>query len=235
MRSPRRRVDLACVPTLKLAHRLKEDKRHRHRIAPRTVERETRRVTRSDKTFREASCHASDQKCNVNFCAELCSTDLDQPVHSCVASFRHLSGDAKGSKEGAVGSIRCIGRSIIGAVAAGLTAATLVALPVGTASGAPCDETSCVPHLRTDAVQGASCTAARLYPFGLDASGNTLICYATYRNPETATWIPVPQLVGVRDYGALCSGTDMAQSMDGLPLVCRGSIWDRYTPDLPVG
>lgn len=130
---------------------------------------------------------------------------------------------------------RCMGRSIIGAAAAGLMALTMVALPLGKASGSPCDGPSCVPHLRTDAVQGASCTAARLYPFGLDASGNTLICYATYRNPETATWTPVPQLVGVRDYGALCSGTGVAQSMDGIPLVCRGSIWDRYTPDLPVG
>jgi hypothetical protein len=152
-----------------------------------------------------------------------------------VANFRHLSDDAKGSAVGAVRWTRCMGRSIIGAAAAGLIALTMVALPLGTAAGSPCDGPSCVAHLRTDAVQGASCTASRLYPFGLDASGNTLICYATYRNPETATWTPVPQLVGVRDYGALCSGTGVAQSMDGIPLVCRGSTWDRYTPDLPIG
>ncbi|MBZ4521808.1 hypothetical protein GBP62_15005 [Mycobacterium avium subsp. hominissuis] len=121
-----------------------------------------------------------------------------------------------------------------GAAVAGLAAATIVALPPPTASGSPCDGVSCVPHLRTDAVEGASCQAARLYAFGLDARGNTLICYATYRNPTTASWSPVPQLVGVRDYGALCSDQGVAQSPDGLPLVCRDSIWDRYTPDLPV-
>lgn len=128
-----------------------------------------------------------------------------------------------------------MGRSIIGATGGGLTIVTMVVLPMETASGSPCDGTSCVPHLITNAVEGAPCEAARVYPFGLDASGNTLICYATYRNPTTTAWSRVPQLVGVRDYGAQCSGTGVAQSPDGLPLVCRGSTWDRYTPDLPVG
>lgn len=136
---------------------------------------------------------------------------------------------------GAATWIRCTCRTIFGAAVAGLTAATVILLPLGTASGSPCDEPNCVPHVRTDAVKGGSCAAARVYPFGLDAGGNTLICYATYRNPITASWTQLPQLVGVRDYGALCSGGGVAQSPDGLPLVCRASIWDRYTPDLPVG
>lgn len=130
--------------------------------------------------------------------------------------------------------VRRVDRWSIGAAVAALATATTVVVPLGTASGSPCDGPSCVPHLRTGAVQGAPCEAARLYPFGLDASGNTLICYATYRNPTTASWSPVPKLVGIRDYGALCSDHAVAQSPDGLPLVCRGSIWDRYTPDLPV-
>ena len=235
MQSPRRRAGLACVSRLALAHRHKEDKRHQHRIGPCTVHRGTQRVARSNTTVRKTPHHAGNQKCTVNFCAELCSTDLDQPVNSCGATFRHRSDEAKRSTVGTVGWTRCMGRSIIGAAVAGLTAVTVVALPLGTASGSPCDGPSCVPNLRTDAVEGASCTAARLYPFGLDARGNTLICYATYRNPTTASWSSVPQLVGVRDYGALCSGQGAAQSPDGLALVCRGSTWDRYTPDLPVG
>lgn len=133
-----------------------------------------------------------------------------------------------------MGSPQGMSRAIIGAAAAGLAAAAVVALPLGTASSSPCDGPSCVPHLRTGAAEGDSCDAARVYPFGLDASGNTLICYATYRNPTTASWSPVPHLVGVRDYGALCSEVGVAQSPDGLPLVCRGAIWDRYTPALPV-
>lgn len=148
-------------------------------------------------------------------------------------SFR--SAPCHGPNAGPGGWIRCLVRPIVAVAVAGLTAVTMVVLAQATAAGSPCDGVDCVPHLRKDAVAGASCAAARVYPFGLDGSGNTLICYATYRNPITATWSPVPQLVGVRDYGALCSGGGAAQSPDGLPLVCRGPTWDRYTPDLPVG
>ena len=81
---------------------------------------------------------------------------------------------------------------------------------------------------------GAECDAARLYAFGTGANGGTFICYATYRNPYTSTWTPLPPLVGVRDFGALCSPGGVAQSPDGLPLVCRDEVWDRYTPTLPV-
>lgn len=123
-------------------------------------------------------------------------------------------------------------RSMIGAVVAGL-AASAVLVPAA-ASAAPCDGPSCVEHLRTDAVEGAACQAARLYAFGLDASGSTFICYATYRDPNTAAWVRMPKLVGVRDFGALCEGGGVAQSLDGIPMVCRDGIWDRYTPALPV-
>jgi hypothetical protein len=117
---------------------------------------------------------------------------------------------------------------------AGLAAGAGLVLSSAGASAAPCDGSSCVEHLRTDAVGGAECQAARLYPFGLDASGNTYICYATYRNPTTSTWVPVPGIVGVRDFGALCDGGGVAQTLDGIPMVCRDGIWARYTPALPV-
>ncbi len=125
---------------------------------------------------------------------------------------------------------RASGAAAIG----GMTAvAILLALPA-TASAEPCDGTSCVEHLNTDAVQGAPCRPVRLYAFGLDASGNTLICYATYRNFSSATWVPLPPLIGVRDFGALCEPGRTAQSLDGLPLVCRDEVWQKYTPALPV-
>lgn len=123
---------------------------------------------------------------------------------------------------------------IVTAMMTGLMAGGALMLTDATASAAPCDGTACVEHLRTDAVGGAECRATRLYPFGLDANGSTFICYATYRNPTTATWVPLPGLVGVRDYGALCDGTGAAQSPDGIPMVCRDGIWDKYTPALPV-
>ncbi len=123
------------------------------------------------------------------------------------------------------------------AIAAAIAALIACGVPVvapATTSAAPCDGVACVEHLRTDAVGGAECQAARLYAFGLDASGDTFICYATYRDPTTTTWVPVPGIVGVRDFGALCEGGGVAQSLDGLPMVCRDGIWDRYTPALPV-
>lgn len=123
-------------------------------------------------------------------------------------------------------------RIVTGAAVAALTASAVVA-PTA-AFAAPCDGPSCVEHLRTDAVEGAECQAARLYPFGLDANGSTFICYATYRNPTTATWVRVPNIVGVRDFGALCEGGGVAQSLDGIPMVCRDGIWARYTPALPL-
>ncbi|MEW5810397.1 MAG: hypothetical protein AB1925_13175 [Actinomycetota bacterium] len=112
--------------------------------------------------------------------------------------------------------------------------AGLTVQPANTASAAPCDGAQCVMHLTQGVSQGATCPAFRLYVFGLDAQGNTFVCYATYRNPRTSTWVPVPPLVGVRDNGALCAGPGSAQSPDGLPMVCRDSIWQRYTPALPV-
>jgi hypothetical protein len=164
-----------------------------------------------------------DRKRNVYFGAEIRSTDPDRTVRSCGSLL-----------EAAARSTRCARRLITGAVIAGLMAVAVIAVPSGSASAAPCDGTSCVPHLRTGAHEGDSCVAARLYPFGLDAAGRTLICYATYRNPTTSSWTPVPPIVGVRDYGALCSERGIAQSPDGVALACRAGIWDRYTPALPV-
>lgn len=121
-----------------------------------------------------------------------------------------------------------------GAAAMGLVALMVCAPSPALASAAPCDGTDCVPHVRSGAVAGAECSAVRLYAFGLGAGGDTMICYATYRNPTTSVWLPVPPLVGERDRGALCDGNGVAQSPDGLPLVCRDSIWERYTPTLPL-
>lgn len=127
--------------------------------------------------------------------------------------------------------IKLLGRSC--AVAALLVPAALAA-GVGAAGAAPCDGSACVTHLTPGAVAGAECDAKRLYALGLDGGGNAFICYATYRNPSKAAWVALPPLVGVRDFGALCSGAGSAQSPDGLPLVCRDSTWERYTPALPV-
>lgn len=122
----------------------------------------------------------------------------------------------------------------IAALVTGFAASAALAMSSVPASAEPCDGQSCVTHLKTDAVAGAQCQAARLYAFGVDGAGRTFICYATYRSPVTSTWVPVPPLVGVRDYGALCDGKGVAQSLDGIPMVCRDGIWDHYTPALPV-
>jgi hypothetical protein len=76
----------------------------------------------------------------------------------------------------------------------------------------------------------------RVYPFGVDASGNTLICLASYRHPRTNTWTRVPQFDGVRFYGELCSDDQAAaQSPEGIPLRCTDSIWQQYIIGIPQG
>lgn len=127
-------------------------------------------------------------------------------------------------------------RSIIGAAVAGQTAAAAVVFPLPTASGAPCDAVSCADHVRSGAVEGAPCAAARIYPFGVDESGNVLICLASYRHPRTNTWTRVPRFDGVRFYGELCSDDQaVAQSPDGVPLRCTDSIWQQYIIGIPAG
>jgi|KBSSwiStaDraftv2_1062776.scaffolds.fasta_scaffold00081_12 hypothetical protein len=125
-------------------------------------------------------------------------------------------------------------RRVVGAALAVAAALGLLTSAPNTASAEPCDGADCVTHMRTGAVAGAPCAAQRLYALGLGASGGAFICYATYRNPVTAAWTPLPPLVGIRDFGALCSAPGSAQSSDGLPLVCRDGTWERYTPALPV-
>jgi hypothetical protein len=69
----------------------------------------------------------------------------------------------------------------------------------------------------------------------LDADGNTLICLSRPTNPSQGLWSEAPTLVGVGDSGAQCSGNQgVAQSPDGLPLLCMGSAWQPYTTDLPA-
>jgi hypothetical protein len=97
-----------------------------------------------------------------------------------------------------------MGRSVTGAGLPVLIIASALALQPGMASGTPCDGPSCVPNMRVGAVEGASCVPRRLAPFGLDASGNTLICMARYGVQTSASWSRVPQIVDVRDYGTLC-------------------------------
>lgn len=129
-----------------------------------------------------------------------------------------------------------LGCSTIGAAVAGLTAVTVVLVPPGIASGAPCDQVSCADHVRTGAVEGAECAAARRYPFGVDGSGSTLICLASYRHPRTNTWSRVPHFDGVRFYGELCSDDQaVAQSPEGVPLRCTDSIWQQYIIGIPAG
>lgn len=131
---------------------------------------------------------------------------------------------------------RCIGRSIIGMAIGGLAAAAVLVVAPGTAAGAPCDGLGCVPHLRTGAVEGASCAPTRQYPFGVDAAGNTYTCLATFLHPRENTWTPAPPLVGVRDFGALCTDEQgSAQSPLGIPMLCRDSTWQQFVVGIPEG
>lgn len=106
------------------------------------------------------------------------------------------------------------------ALASGFVAAPL--LTAGSASALPttCDGIPCVPGVVKNAVESQPCISATRYPFGVDASGNTLIC------AQVGRWVATSPLVGVRTVTAPCGGvTGTAQSPDGLPLSCNGTAW----------
>jgi hypothetical protein len=92
------------------------------------------------------------------------------------------------------------------------------------ASASPCDDPSCVPNVARNVVQGAACTPAARYVFGLDAEGNTLICLSW------GTWTPSAPLIGIRSTGASCCdggrlSEGAAQSPEGIPLTCTVRGW----------
>ncbi len=131
---------------------------------------------------------------------------------------------------------RHIGLWAVGAVVAGIVTVAEGVLAPGMASGAPCNGVGCADHVRTGAIEGASCDAMRIYPFGVDASGSAMICLASYLHPRTNTWKRVPKFAGVRFYGELCSDDQAAaQSPQGLPLRCTDSIWQQYIIGIPEG
>ncbi|BBY74902.1 hypothetical protein MPRF_18010 [Mycolicibacterium parafortuitum] len=105
------------------------------------------------------------------------------------------------------------------AIAGGLVAAPMVG--AGTASAIPnvCDGAGCVPYVSTDAQLGEFCKQNTRYNYGFDGSGNTLACNSK------STWISSPPLIGVRTLRSACDSTGVAQSPDGVPLVCKDGAW----------
>ena len=100
----------------------------------------------------------------------------------------------------------------------------LIAAPVMAAAGAsaspPCDDANCVPYVVRNVSEGGTCVLATRYVFGLDSSGNTLVC--TARN----TWAKSAPLIGVRNTSSPCDASrGVAQSPDGLPMTCMRQGW----------
>ncbi len=114
------------------------------------------------------------------------------------------------------------------AIAAAATA------PAPSASATPCDEPSCVPNVRSGAINGASCAPRRHFPFGLGRFGEAYLCLASVHDQADGHWRPMPPLIGVRDPGTYCGRSQgIAQSPEGLPLLCD-NVWIPYTDHLPV-
>lgn len=111
------------------------------------------------------------------------------------------------------------------ALAFGFAAAPLISAVPAAAQPLPtayCDGVACVPNVAPDAKMGDWCPMRTRYPFGVDRSGNTLICSSSNE------WVDAPDLVGVRTERAPCpeDGKGSAQSPDGVPMTCkRGNAW----------
>jgi hypothetical protein len=108
------------------------------------------------------------------------------------------------------------------AITCGVLATPLAGFGVGTAAATPstCDGAGCVPYVRADAQLGGHCTQNTRYNYGFDASGNTLACNSK------SQWKSSPPLVGVRTLRSPCGdASGVAQSPDGVPLVCDAGAW----------
>ena len=110
---------------------------------------------------------------------------------------------------------------VAAALAGGLLAAPLIGVGAGTASALPgtCDGSGCVPFVRAGVQAGGHCLQTTRYNYGFDSSGNTLACNSK------STWISSPPLVGVRTLRSVCDTSGVAQSPDGVPLVCEDGAW----------
>ena len=107
------------------------------------------------------------------------------------------------------------------AMASGL-ASGLIAAPAATAAppSTTCDGADCISYLNRSAKAGAPCLGGTRWVFGLDASGNTLVCGVDHE------WLSSPPLVGVRTNSSRCDGgSGVAQSPDGFPLSCVDGQW----------
>lgn len=108
------------------------------------------------------------------------------------------------------------------ALAGGIIAAPMIAVPGASAEPGYCDGAECVPYVTTNVSAGDHCTQATRYIFGLDAKGNTLLC-----GPKSK-WAPSPPLVGVRTLRLPCDPNvdkGVAQTPDGVPMTCTGGAW----------
>ena len=136
-----------------------------------------------------------------------------------------------------MGWTRYVGRSIVGVATGGLVAAAVVVLPPGTAFGAPCDGLSCDLHLKEGAAEVPHARPLGNTHSGWTQAATTMICLADFLHADVdSTWSAAPPLVGMRDYGALCSDEHgSAQSPLGIPLRCYDGIWQQYLIDIPAG
>jgi hypothetical protein len=98
--------------------------------------------------------------------------------------------------------------------------------PAKNASASPRNGPACVPNVARNAAVGAPCVPHKLYDFGSDSYGHTLICV------NSGAWAQSMPLMGVRNMGDPCNGVEgTAQSPDGIPMTCSGA-W-AWGPDTP--
>ncbi|OBK76740.1 hypothetical protein A5651_05800 [Mycobacterium sp. 1274761.0] len=102
---------------------------------------------------------------------------------------------------------------------AGAALATGALLPASadTASAVPCYSADCVPNVARNVVAGGPCEPLprRLYAYGLEPGGATVICSAA------GVWEPTGPLIGVYNVALSCPALNLsAQGSDGIALQC---------------
>ncbi|MCP9276908.1 hypothetical protein [Mycolicibacterium arenosum] len=94
----------------------------------------------------------------------------------------------------------------------------------------PVPESTGLPGLVEGAALGQPCYNFPTYVFGQSSDGMQLVCVKLGGGSSaTGRWVASETVVGVREVGGQCSPPTggAAQSLDGLPLICVNSSWEK--------
>jgi hypothetical protein len=108
-------------------------------------------------------------------------------------------------------------KQTITAVVVGACSVLPLSIPLAGSASAVCYSADCVPNVARNVVEGTPCVPhpRRVFAYGLDATGATLVCNVG------GVWAATGPLVGVYNVAMACPAVGLsAQGSDGVALQC---------------